>query len=62
MTVKRDYQFILKLTSRDKDILRGIADYHETSMSEMLRLLLRREAKAVGVTIRKPRRVIRGLR
>ena len=55
MAVK-DSRFLLSLTSRDKDMLRRVADHHDVSMSEVIRVLIRREAKT---RLNKKRRVVK---
>lgn len=47
--VRKNCQVILMVTSRDKVILRKLAGLDDISMSQVLRLLLRKEAKARGV-------------
>lgn len=49
MAVKKE-RLLLSLTIRDKDILRKTAEYHDVSMSRVIRVLIRREAKARGIT------------
>lgn len=61
MTVKKDFRLTLVMTLKDREILQRLAELEDISMSQVLRLLLRREAKVRGVTKKsqKPRKVVR---
>lgn len=57
MTVKKDFRFILVMTARDRENLQRLAELDDVSMSQVIRVLLRREVRVRGVT--KKRKVVK---
>ena len=44
---KKDTRVVLMMTSREKDKLRKIAEHYDYSMSQVVRMMLRRKVRAM---------------